>query len=482
MSSIDGLISGMKTTDMISQLMQVEALPQAALKNKAAVQGKAVAAFQSINTRMSSLLAAAKALGSADTWGTMRATASSDAVVATAKPGASAGSMTFTVDKLAAAHTVTFDGWVGSLTDATTSAVMPAGTLSVRKADGGTTTVTPTDASLQSVVNAINATGGAAYKAAAVQVAPGRYTLQLTSVATGAAGVFASAPAEINQLGAADVTTQGSDARITVGSTVDAYPVTSASNTFAEVLPGVTLTVTRKQTDTPVTVSLVADSEAVATKVQALVDNANVALSEIAAQTRTKNGDVAAGSLVGDSTARTLGQDIISAVSSGAGDALGSLSAVGIALDRTGTVTFNRQKFLDSLAADPAKTRAYFDSYTDVAHERASATSFDPGWDKANGLARRLEAITRIASEGVVLPTDPVDKAKEGVLTGLINRRNAAITGLNEQVASWDVRLDLRKTALERQWSALEVSLSKLQSQSSWLSGQLAGLPSSSPA
>jgi len=64
----------------------------------------------------------------------------------------------------------------------------------------------------------------------------------------------------------------------------------------------------------------------------------------------------------------------------------------------------------------------------------------------------------------------------------LINRRNAAITGLNEQVASWDVRLDLRKTALERQWSALEVSLSKLQSQSSWLSGQLAGLPSSSPA
>jgi flagellar hook-associated protein 2 len=482
MSSIDGLISGMKTTDMISQLMQVEALPQTAIKNKVAVQGRAVAAYQSINTRMSSLLAAAKALGSADTWGAMKATSSSDAAVATAKPGAAAGTMTFTVDNLAAAHTLTFDGWVGSLTDATTAAVMSSGTVSVRRTDGSTTAVTPADASLQSVVNAINATGNAAYKAAAVQVAPGRYTLQLTSVATGDAGVFASAPAEIDQLGNADITTLGANARITVGSTIDAYQVTSASNTFNDVLTGVTMTVTRTQTVPPVTVSLQPDAEAIATKVQALVDNANVALSEITAQTRTKTGDVAAGPLVGDSTARTLSQDIISAVSGGAGDDLGSLSAVGIALDRTGKVTFNRQTFLDSLAADPVKTRAYFDAYTDVAHLNASANTFEPGWDKANGLARRLEAITRIASEGVILPTDPADKPKEGVLSGLINRRTAAIRGLNEQVASWDVRLDLRRAALERQWSGLEVALSKLQSQSNWLSGQLAGLSTSSSA
>src|SRR6185503_4750149 len=209
MSSIDGLISGLKTTDMIAQLMQVEALPQTALKTKAAVQGKAVAAYQSINTRMSSLLAAAKALGSADTWGAMKATASSDAVAVTAKSGATAGSLTFTVDNLAAAHTFTFDGSIGSLTDATLAPVMPAGDLSVRRADGGTTMVTPADRSLQSVVNAINTTANAAYKAAAVQVSPGRYTLQLTSVTTGDAGVFASAPAEIDQLGNADVTTQG---------------------------------------------------------------------------------------------------------------------------------------------------------------------------------------------------------------------------------------------------------------------------------
>ena len=45
------------------------------------------------------------------------------------------------------------------------------------------------------------------------------------------------------------------------------------------------MTVTRTQSNPPVTVSLVSESDAIASKVQALVDNANVALSEIATQT-----------------------------------------------------------------------------------------------------------------------------------------------------------------------------------------------------
>ena len=41
MASVDGLVTGMSTTDTVAQLMQVEALPQTALKNKvtAAEQG-----------------------------------------------------------------------------------------------------------------------------------------------------------------------------------------------------------------------------------------------------------------------------------------------------------------------------------------------------------------------------------------------------------------------------------------------------------
>jgi flagellar hook-associated protein 2 len=80
-----------------------------------------------------------------------------------------------------------------------------------------------------------------------------------------------------------------------------------------------------------------------------------------------------------------------------------------------------------------------------------------------------------MASEGVVDPTNPT-KAKQGVLQSLIQQRNDAIKGLNDQVSAWDVRLESRKTALQRQFSNLEVALGKMQQQSSWLAGQLAGL------
>jgi flagellar hook-associated protein 2 len=477
--SVDGLITGMNTTDTVKQLMQIEAMPQAALKVKVSQQNSVVSSYQSINSRMSSLLTAAKALGSSDTWGSVKATSNSDAAVVTAAAGASAGSLTFRVDALAAAHTYTFSGMsVSSPTDASTSSILSGGTIDIALADGTTTTLTPADGSLKSVAAAINGTANSAYRAAAVQTGPGKYTLQLTARTTGAATAF-DPPAGIdpNVLGNGVVTTQGTDAQLTIGSTADAYQVTSASNTFADVLEGVTVTATREQAigDPRVTINLAADPDAIAAKVQALVDNANVALTEIGNQTRTKSADSAAGALVGDSAMRKLTQDILSTVSGGAGG-LGSLSSVGVGLDRSGKLTFDKTKFTDAYSADPAKTQAYFDSYNEVANPLTSTTAFNPGWDESVGLARKFETLAAQVSEGVILPTDPITKSKQGTLQGLIQRQTASIQDLNDQVSAWDVRLDLRKSALSRQFSNLEVALGKMKSQSSWLAGQLASL------
>jgi flagellar hook-associated protein 2 len=74
-----------------------------------------------------------------------------------------------------------------------------------------------------------------------------------------------------------------------------------------------------------------------------------------------------------------------------------------------------------------------------------------------------------------VRPDNPT-AAREGIVTGLIKRRNDVIAALNDQVEAWDVRLETRRNSLQRQYSALEVALGKLKEQQSWLSGQLAGL------
>jgi flagellar hook-associated protein 2 len=480
--SVDGLITGMSTTETINQLMQVEALPQTALKTKVGVANKVVAAYQSVNTRLSSIVSAAKALGDPNTWTSMKATSNSDAAIVTTQPGAAAGSFSFRVEKLAATHVVTYTaGSVASTTDATTSPVTGNQPIKMKLADGSTATLAPKDKSLQSLVDAINTTAGSVYTASAVQIGAGQYTLQLTAKDSGTAGATAVSqagyPTGLNLLGTPKETVTGTDAAIKVGSTANAYTITSSTNTFADVMPGVTVTAAKVQAvgDAPVTVGLTSDIDGIAAKVQALVDNANVALSEIASQSKIKGENVGAGPLVGDTTMRKLTQDILGAVSGGA-DGVGSLSAVGVALDRSGKLTFDKQKFVDAYKADPAQTRAYFDSYTEVPHAKANAGKFDPGWDTARGLARKLETIGLLASEGVILPTDPADKAKQGLLQSLIQRRTDTISDLNKQVSAWDVRLESRKTALQRQFSSLEVALGKMQQQSSWLAGQLAGL------
>jgi flagellar hook-associated protein 2 len=472
--SVDGLVSGLNTTDMVNQLMQVEAMPQTALKNKVTAQNKAVTAYQDINTKLAALTTAAKALGTTDSWNAVKASSTSDAAIITTSAAATAGSLTFTVDDVATSHTTTYldqTKWVSALTDPVTSGP----SLSLVDKDGNPVVVTPADTSLQAVVKAINETPNLAYKASTVQPVPGKFTLQLASTASGFDGRFDETLLAGSglDLGAVTVTSAGQNAKITVGTT-SPYSIESATNTFTDVVAGVNIAIT-KESATPVTVSMVADKAGIADKAQALVDAANAVLNQIKTATANKSGTTAGGPLAGDSTLRSLSQEIISAVATGAG-AVGSLATVGISVERGGTLKFDKEKFQAAHATDPTGTQKFFDSYDPVPHVNAKAADFDPGWDLANGIARRFETIGLKATEGINLPTDPTGTSREGIVGGLIKRRNDSIAQLNDQVEAWDTRLETRRATLQRQYSALEVALGKLKEQQSWLSGQLAGL------
>ncbi|RSM46933.1 hypothetical protein DMB66_48700 [Actinoplanes sp. ATCC 53533] len=487
MASVDGLITGMSTTDMIAQLMKVEAAPQTALKTKISTATKVVTAYQNVNTKMASIATAAKALNDPGIWTTMKATSSSEAAVVSAGPDGATGTLTFSINRLAVAQQDTFlTGAVSSVNNADTSPVMSDATFDIKLKDGSVATLTPANKSLQAVVAAINGEKDAPYKAAAVLVAPGQYSLQLTAkesgVAAGAALDLLGGPTGLNLGGPARVVPV--DAEITVtsptGNPLDDFPVTSGSNNFTDVMPGVTITATKKtEVGSPVTVTLAPDGEGMATKIQALVDSANAALTEIAAQSKIKSGAVAAGALAGDSAMRKLSQDILGAIGSGAAGlgtngAAGSFSEVGVGVNQYGKLTFDKTTFIKTYETDPDKARKYFNEYTPKAGGIVN-DKFDPGYDTAVGLASKLQTVSLIATEGVVNPEFPT-LPREGILQGLIQRRNDNIRGLNNQVSEWDVRLESRKAALQKQYSNLEVAMGKMQQQSSWLASQLASL------
>jgi flagellar hook-associated protein 2 len=435
--SVDGLISGLDTTALISQLVAAEGATQTRLKSRMTETQTAAAAFRSINTKVDALRAAAEDLAKTTTWAAAKATSSSPAATVASTGTPQTGQLSFTVKSLATAHSVLSDGrWAARDTDfgAAQLTFTAAGTTTTVDV-GGTGTLTD-------AVKAINASA-AGVTAAAVQLEDGQYALMITAKKTGAANNFS-----IGGAGTFPPLVTGTDARLELGGT-GGPAVTSATNTFADLLPGGAITVTAT-TDTPVTISVVADPEAVAAKVQSFVDAANAALAEIK---KHSNSSSASAVLKGDLTLSRLTGDILGAVSRAVGTD-GSAGTAGVQLKRDGTVTFDKATFLAGLQSDPEKTQRLFTG--------APAAGTTPA---VEGIGQRMQAVTKAATD-----------ATTGSLTSLAQGKDALVRDFQERIDDWDVRLAARRETLTRQFTAMETALSSLKQQSSWLAGQLSSL------
>jgi flagellar hook-associated protein 2 len=436
--TVDGLVSGLDTTSIISQLMTAEAAPQTQLKNSLTQAQAAQNAYRSVNTRFAALGTAAAALADPATWSAPSATVSTasgaaSGVTAASTATAVVGALSFDVTSTANAHSVA----TGPFTDISelsqTWPVMLTGTKG-----GMAFSITAADNTVSGVVAAINnATGinGASLglTASVVQISPGKFRLQISAKDTGAAGQFT-----LDGFGPTTVVRTGTDATIDLGG---GLVVSSATNTFSDLLPGTTITVTRPTVG--VTVAAAVSPDALADKISAMVNAANAALTEARTQSAYNTTTKTGGPLVGDSTVRDLTSRTIDVVTTAI--AGGSPTDAGLAVDRSGTITFDRGAFLALMAADPAKAQAL-----------------------AGGVAGALSGVA-----------DGATDSTSGSLTLAVQGRASAITELTNRIADWDTRLAGRQAALQQQFSAMETALSSLKNQSSWLAGQISSLSSS---
>lgn len=353
-SKIDGLVSGLNTTAIISAIMAQAALPQTNLKNQLAAEQAKLAAYQTINTKMVTLETASDALTSPTTWQAMVTQSSNASVSANAVAGAQTGAFTFDVTQLAVAQSSVFANAVSS----TSANVVTAGTpVTISAGSAGPVTINTGDGSLGAVIAGINQSN-TGVQAAAVQVSPGQYRLQLTSSATGAASAFTVSGLDSGPLGAMTNTATAQDAQVTVGAgTPGAYTISSSSNTFNQALPGVTFTVS--QLATGVTLTTTPDSNGLSDQVQAMVDAANAVLTEIGNDTAYNTQTHAASVLTGDFTARQLQNNILNSVSSALGDGT-SAASIGISVSKDGQVTFDANAFKAAFAANPSAVQSAF--------------------------------------------------------------------------------------------------------------------------
>jgi flagellar hook-associated protein 2 len=335
-----------------------------------------------------------------------------------------------------------------------TDAITTADSIQVQIGSADPVTVAlGTDKTAAGVSNAINA-AGLSVKSSVVQTSAGDSVLQVTGTKTGAANAFTVTG--LSDTSGNDVTFQNAvvaqDATIQVGggdAAAGGYSVTSATNTFTGLVNGVTVTVGKVEPG--VTLNVDTDAAGIADKFQAFVDAANATLTEVTNQTAYDAGTKTSSPLTGDFMVRQLSQGILSQVSQGlsyddtttGADGttttnnvkFGSLAQIGIQLDKTGQLTFDKDKFTAAYNADP------------TAIKKAGMAIGDQFYSLA-------------------------DKQSQNV-TSAITSNNNQIDSYNSQIDDWDVRLTAKQTALTKQYADLETALGKLKDQSSWLSGQL---------
>lgn len=435
MASISGL-GGFDSASIVDQLMQLETIPQSRLKTRVTTETSQVTTLQSINSKLAALVTKAETALDPAKWGGWSAASTSDRVTAKAGPGAAPTSLDLTVRTTAASHQLGFT----DSADRTT--VVTTGSTQVRfdTLDGTTLILETGDGSLQGLVDALNdpdnATG---VRATLVATGDGGHRLMVESTTTGIDSDFALTNLDGTALLGGATVRAGRDALVELGAGITA---TSTTNTFTGLLPGVDVTIAAGTAPgTTSTLTVARDVAATSGLVKDLVDGLNAALSEMRTVT-AQGGAGKAGVLAGDAVVRSVQSSLAGTLF---GDGTSSLADFGIELDRSGAFTFDRSAFETAYAADPAR-----------------ASSLVSG-----GFAERVRDVARAASDKY-----------DGSITTAITGRQAGIARLNDSIEAWDTRLELRRAALTRQFTALETALSQMNSQSNWLAGQISSLPS----
>lgn len=452
--AIDGLVSGLDTTSLINQLMTVESQPQTLLKNKVTTTQTLMNALQGLNSSVASLATVAARTALPATADLFTASASASSVTVSAATGASAGQLELSVTAIAKAQV--------SVSAAMTAWPDSPATFTFVKADGTKTEITAAFNSIDNIATAINASSAGVK---AVRVASGvdgggnpLYRLQLTSAATGAAGAFT-----VYRGSAADVTagtatnlmaapgaatiTAASDASVTLwaGSAAEQV-ITSSTNSFTAILPGVNVTVSKVEAS-PVSITVARDTAGISSVAASLVAGLSAVFSTIDAQSKVTQGTsstgdatTSAGVFIGNSTVRDARTQIQAAASAPVNGR--SPSEIGLTITKDGTIQFDQDKFNAALAADPQGTQGM------------------------------LQAI---ASRIATAATSASDKYS-GTITGTITGQQSSLKTMSDQINDWDVRLAAQRSGLETTYAALEVTLSNMKAQSSWLESQLSAL------
>lgn len=370
-----GIGSGVLTSDLVDQLVAAERKPtEQRLKFDQQRSEALISAYGKLRSAVTELRLPMRQLSSPDNLKAFSASSSNgDIGVSVDSTKASRGTYSVEVTSLASAQALASQA-VFADRDSTS---VGQGTLKLSVGDKITNvTIDSSNDSLQGLANAINESD-AGVSAGVIDTGDG-YQLVLSSDETGTANsVSISVSGDtggtntdnegLSRFAFNDTMDVGAGLQQTIAASdavmkINGVEVTRSSNTFENVIDGLTFDVTAEGTST---VKVEQDLGAVSDRVQGFVDKFNALQSTIDSLAGF-NAESGTGSLLtGDSTIRNIQnqlRSILTRVVPGMENAsVRSLADVGITTDwETGGLEFDREKFEEQLKANPDDVTALF--------------------------------------------------------------------------------------------------------------------------
>ncbi|MNN24896.1 Flagellar hook-associated protein 2 [compost metagenome] len=255
--------------------------------------------------------------------------------------------------------------------------------------------------------------------------------------------------------------------------TVNGIDVHSSTNEVKDAIPGVTLALTNTGTST---VKVTQDTDSIVTKINTFVTAYNDIVNTIrnATTKSTQNDDGSLSlTLQGDPLLRDLQGQLSNWMNTKIGDTAGLnlLSDIGLEIDKgvtssslmTGTITFDSDKFKTKMLENPAGVQKLLRGTT-------------PTTNVSTGTVTDASGIGDLFKSNLQNWNNSVD----GLITSKIKGYDSELTYLSESIQNMSDRLDQREEALKKQYANLEVIMSSLNNQKTYVSSILASFTKSS--
>lgn len=435
---IGGLASGIDTEALIDQLLAIERRPMVQMQTRKDQLGLQRDAWRDINTRLNSLRERMGALRDTSLFhGRAASSTGPDIVSAVAAERAAEGRYELIVDQLAQAHRVKSSEHAKDATFQLAGTATLAGE-TIDFGDGD-------QFSLQDIANKINESD-AAVRATVVD---GNLVLRATEA--GVDNKITFGDDSVWQTlgfvdGAGNIAEELTEARNAMVR-VEGVTVERATNVIDDLFEGVTFTL-HEEGSAEVTVSK--DFDGIVDAVKSFVEQYNSVRNFMANASKSSEDPKQRGVLNGDSMVLRIQSQLRTGLMGGVSNegSFTTLMAIGIEIDRYGTMTLDESKLRTALDEDADGVQRLF--------------AADPEEDGFSGVAVRLETTFQTWLQ-----------QNTGLLAERQKMFGNQLRSIDESMDRMERRLEMRERTIMRQMVQLETVMGRFQEQAMWLQGQL---------